>query len=155
MDNIAIEKVEPDYDLIGKAIKAISDGGDLSNDEDWRNWCSIQLHCGTETGKTLAKPLYDRCDEALKKEVPEFTEAQRAYVLIPTITFFLCDSCPRNPYVGLAEQFNTPECGYAMLPELNAEWKRTSEGEMDHGLLRKEFYREFWELKEDTLRYIT
>lgn len=148
IENIEIEEVEPDYDLIEKAIHVVSDASDLSDKGNWQRWCSIQFHCGTETGMSLAKPLYGACSKALQKEAPEFTEAQRAYVLIPTITFCLCDSCPRNPYVGLAEHFNIPECGYGMLPELNAEWKRTSEGEMDRGLLRKEFYHEFWGLNK-------
>ncbi len=163
-----VEKVEPTAELRKKTLETVSECFALDKKENWQKFCGIQYLCNGEESlvsfysptssnsglSTLFRPIYDCCTTTLKKKAPELSDKQARYLVIPTITYTLCDPCPKNPFIGLAEEFGLDECVSAFPLFFNSEWYEVCETVLDECMHTKEFYELFWKHYTLPLNYI-
>lgn len=90
----------------------------------------------------------------LKKEAPRLSEENANYILIPMLTQMLCGWCPKNSNIffldsPLTKEYGLDECNSEIQKFVLNESRKTPEAIQEREILRKDFYREFWELPEN------
>lgn len=152
------------YDVIEKACKAVSD----VISENRRDFFTVQYNCRGESSPLddylkefvnapsylYSMIIFEKSKKMLRKEVPRLSEENANYILIPTLTHLLCSWCPKNQNIfslesTLTKEYGLSECNSEIQKFVLNESRKTPEAIQEREILRKDFYREFWELPEN------
>lgn len=152
------------YDLIEKACKAVSD----TISENRRDFFTVQYNCRGDSSPladylknftnspsyNFSMIIFEKSKNILKKEVSHLSEENANYILIPTLTQMLCSWCPKNENIfsldsPLTKDYGLSECNSKIQKFVLDESRKTPEVIQEREILRKDFYREFWELPEN------